>query len=63
MAGAQALSHAVGLIRELRATHGEPDKAVVLVHCTHGLNRTGYFVVHALVALTQISLQQARAWT
>ena len=34
-----ALAHAIKLIREIRAYHGE--NSIVLVHCTHGLNRTG----------------------
>ena len=87
-----ALAHAIKLIREIRAYHGE--NSIVLVHCTHGLNRTGqqrkhsehcsstaalpyppalipslllytthtgYFVVHALVALEQMAFQEALA--
>ncbi|KAL1520285.1 hypothetical protein AB1Y20_023751 [Prymnesium parvum] len=41
----------------MRSEHGEG--AVVVIHCTHGLNRTGYIVVRALVELHSYSLIDA----
>ena len=38
--------------------HGSP---IAVVHCTHGINRTGYLVAIALVRLHHMSVQQALA--
>ena len=35
---------------------GEP---IAIVHCTHGINRTGYFIAHALVSLHGMRLDEA----
>ena len=34
---------------------------VIIVHCTHGANRTGYFVAMALVELYGMTIQDALA--
>ncbi|CAK9133911.1 unnamed protein product [Ilex paraguariensis] len=36
-----------------------PPKKYILVHCTHGHNRTGYMIVHYLMRTTSISVTQA----
>jgi atypical dual specificity phosphatase len=38
----------------------DPD-AIILVHCTHGINRTGYFLVHYLVKRFGLSVDLALA--
>jgi hypothetical protein len=38
----------------------DPD-ALIMVHCTHGVNRTGYFLVHYLVTRFNISVELALA--
>ncbi|KAL5709234.1 mRNA guanylyltransferase [Ranunculus cassubicifolius] len=35
------------------------DKKYILVHCTHGFNRTGYMIVHFLVRSQSVSVTEA----
>ena len=50
------VDHAVEVIRQLREQYGGYEHAIALVHCTHGLNRTGFFVVSVLVKLDGYTL-------
>jgi mRNA-capping enzyme len=37
----------------------KPPKKYILVHCTHGHNRTGYMIVHYLMRTTPLTVSQA----
>jgi mRNA-capping enzyme len=39
--------------------HARGAEAVAVIHCTHGLNRTGFLLVYTLCALDGFSLAEA----
>ena len=51
-----AVQHMLGEIRRVRELGND---AITVVHCTHGLNRTGYIVARALCDVHGLSLTEA----
>ena len=49
-----AIEEAITLIRQVREEHG-PRQAMIIVHCTNGLNRTGYFMAHVCRTCVAVS--------
>ncbi|KAL3536484.1 hypothetical protein ACH5RR_004945 [Cinchona calisaya] len=54
----EAVNHFVYEVSQFLARH-KHSKKYILVHCTHGHNRTGYMIIHYLMRTLPISVTQA----
>ncbi|KAL5728633.1 mRNA guanylyltransferase [Ranunculus cassubicifolius] len=57
--GSQAVNDFIYEILQFYSSKTQSENKYVLVHCTHGFNRTGYMIVHFLVRSQSISVTEA----
>lgn len=57
--GNEAVNDFIYEVLQFYSSRKQLDKKYILVHCTHGFNRTGYMIVHFLVRSQSISVTEA----
>ena len=47
------------MLEEKSGKHDQPSKFGIGIHCTHGVNRTGFIIISYLIEMRKYSLAQA----